>query len=144
MRIISFAYTSAPLLAGAKIVTRRKWNDKYAWTFKEGEHIQAYSRQPRFKGVKIAEIVLTATPNREYTKFMHDREYYREGFHFMRTHNILINGKLPDWDYWRSWKSSDELLWTVRFDLTKIIESEFTDELQKKYNFKLKLKLIKL
>lgn len=41
MRIISFAWTSPALLAGAKTVTRRDWDDSYARRFSAGELVAA-------------------------------------------------------------------------------------------------------
>jgi len=59
-KIISFAWTTEPLLSGRKTRTRRKWSDKYANRFKVGDVCYAYDRQPRFKGKKVAEIKITS------------------------------------------------------------------------------------
>ena len=52
MKIISFAATSAPLLAGAKTRTVRRWTQGHAETI-HGT-VQAYDRSPRYGGKRIA------------------------------------------------------------------------------------------
>ena len=41
-RAISFVWTSAPLVADAKTVTRRDWSPAYARSFSAGELVNAY------------------------------------------------------------------------------------------------------
>jgi len=120
MRIISFAHTTPALIAGEKTVTRRNWKTDYAFQFKEGMHLQAWNKSPRYKGIKVAEIVLTCDPFREYTKAMPDIDYKNEGFKWMLLNDVKLGNILPTYKYWFDWKRRNELLWVVRFELVKI------------------------
>lgn len=51
MKIISFAWTTSALLAGNKTVTRRIWK---RYNLRPGEIVQAYNKNPRSKGKRIA------------------------------------------------------------------------------------------
>lgn len=68
MKIISFAKTTAALLAGHKSVTRRYWNPRHALSFKPGEIVQAWDKSPRFGGKMVAEIKIVAV----YKEMMKD------------------------------------------------------------------------
>lgn len=60
MKIISFAWTTPQLLDGSKTCTRRHWNDRYANTFRVGDRVKAYDKNPRAKGKWVATIEITA------------------------------------------------------------------------------------
>ena len=62
MRIISFAWTTPALLAGAKTVTRRDWKGRHGMAFHEGDFVQAWDRSPRVGGKQVATIQLTESP----------------------------------------------------------------------------------
>lgn len=74
MKIISFAWTTKVLLEGKKTVTRRDWNDKYAKTFHKGDIVQAYDKNPRCKGKKIAEIIITKEPYKQWLDEVTDED----------------------------------------------------------------------
>jgi hypothetical protein len=79
MKIISFAWTTQALLEGKKTVTRRDWNDRYAKTYHKDDIVQAYSKNPRCGGKKIAEIRLTADPYKQWLHEMTDEDEIKEG-----------------------------------------------------------------
>lgn len=125
MKIISFAYTTAALLAGHKTITRRYWNPRHANMFKPGEIVQAWDKSPRFKGRKVAEIKIIAI-YKENTKDMPEEHYFKEGFQYMLVNNIPIGkkGKHPimtDDVYWRAWKAAQDDVYVVVFELIKLI-----------------------
>src|SRR4051794_26432107 len=97
-RIIAFAETTPALLAGAKTVTRREWNDRYAQSFKAGEILQAWDKSPRTgKGKRVGLIRLTEVPRKERANEIRPSEYVAEGFLYMREHGLtLFGGKSPD------------------------------------------------
>ncbi|NOS85250.1 MAG: hypothetical protein HOP31_08935 [Ignavibacteria bacterium] len=129
MKIISFAKTTAALLAGHKSVTRRYWNPRHAASFKPGETVQAWDKSPRFGGKKVAEIKILAV-YQEDMKDAPESDYEKEGFQYMCDNNIPLYkvGKtdcLPDRAYWRWWRTTKDekwkTAWVVRFEVTKII-----------------------
>lgn len=81
--IISFAYTTPALLAGAKTVTRREWKPKHARSFKAGDLVAAYDRSPRLCGKQVATIQLTAAPSWEPDSATPDTDFEAEGFAFL-------------------------------------------------------------
>lgn len=125
MKIISFAYTTAALLAGHKTVTRRYWNPRHANMFKPGETVQAWDKSPRFGGKKVAEIKIIAI-YQENSKDMPDEHYAKEGFQYMLDNKIPIGkrGKYPIWtdeSYWRAWKGAQDDVYVVEFELIKVL-----------------------
>ena len=79
MKIISFAWTTPQLLTGVKTVTRRDWTDSYARQFKAGDLVQAYARNPRVGGKRVAIIRLTCDPYKERLGDITDAEEKEEG-----------------------------------------------------------------
>lgn len=125
MKIISFAYTTAALLAGQKTVTRRYWKPTHAASFKPGEIVQAWDKSPRFGGKKVAEIKILAI-YQENTKDMPNSHYAKEGFKYMLDNNIPIGkrGKTPimtDVVYWRAWKAAQDDVYVVVFEVMEIL-----------------------
>ena len=120
MRIISFAWTTAPLLAGAKTVTRRHWQDGYAATFRVGERLLAYDRSPRFGGQPVALIELTEAPRKESSAAAPLSDYVAEGLAWMQERALRL-GSGPEAPtaraLWRLWHAFPEQLWVVRFRL---------------------------
>jgi hypothetical protein len=121
--IISFAYTTPALLAGAKSCTRRDWNPSYAARFSEGSLVDAYDKSPRFGGKKVATIRLTEWPRRESMLWMPDSDYEAEGFQFLYDHVELISPAgykqfgIFDKDAFNWWKASGVVVYVVRFEL---------------------------
>jgi len=129
MKIISFAKTTAALLAGRKTVTRRYWNPRHAESFKPGEIVQAWDKSPRYGGKKVAEIKIVAV-YKEMMKDAPEEDYVKEGFQYMCDNNIALykigkNEQLPNEAYWRWWKTTKDERWiqpyVVRFEVVKIL-----------------------
>ncbi|NJM74690.1 MAG: hypothetical protein HC852_01685 [Acaryochloridaceae cyanobacterium RU_4_10] len=68
--LISFAWTTPQFLDGSKTVTRRDWKDRTlvqwqkAWDEQRLVH-DAWDKNPRCKGRKVGQFILTARPYRE-------------------------------------------------------------------------------
>jgi uncharacterized protein YqfB (UPF0267 family) len=81
--IISFAWTKKTLTLRnkrkRKTVTRRFWKDHYARRFKKGTVHDAYDKDPRYGGKKIAEIQITKDLYKEKLDKMTDSHFKREG-----------------------------------------------------------------
>lgn len=130
MKIISFAYTTPPLLAGAKTVTRREWDERYAAGFRAGDLIAAYDRSPRFRGRHVATIRLTAAPTLEPLAQMPDADYDGEGFRWLYEHPEALPKTLwgaPctredfSWDGFLQWRRSRDSMWVCRFELLELV-----------------------
>ena len=78
MQIISFAMTTAALLAGQKTVTRRDWPEKYAQQFKPGNLVQGYDRSARNGGKCIAIIRLENLRREPLSRLVENPAYGRE------------------------------------------------------------------
>lgn len=117
--IISFAWTTPALLAGAKTMTRRDWTGDYARRFRAGMLVDAYDRSPRARGRKVATIRLTRAPRREWSTDLTEADYDREGFTWLRAHG--------DWEtvdrVMRAWGEQRRLLWVVEFELVEVLGS---------------------
>ena len=117
MKIISFAWTTPALLAGKKTRTRRDWNDKYAKRFKVGDLIQAYDKQPRFKGKKVA-IIKIVNIKKEDINLMPDEDYDKEGFAYLEKINKEIFGQTPKIAF-QEWKEDGGKYWVIDFEVLK-------------------------
>lgn len=131
MKIISFAHTTAALLAGHKTVTRRYWKPRHAASFKPGEIVQAWDKSPRYGGKKVAEIKINAV-YKEPIIDAHGDDYEKEGFKYMCDNKIPLykqgnNLVYPDAVYWRAWTHTKDPRFTepyvVRFEVTEIFIS---------------------
>ncbi|AXR64547.1 hypothetical protein [Leptospira mayottensis] len=134
MKIISFGYTAAPLLAGRKTITRREWKDEYALKFHPGEIVQAYDKQPRFGGKKIGEIRISWII-KQSPLLMPDSDYEEEGFawldenpEFIPKKFILKDGTRDMQKYFRMWKMFGEPCWAIKFEPLNLLpfDSIFT------------------
>lgn len=101
IRIISFAWTTAALLAGEKTVSRRDWKDSWAATWHAGDLAAVFDRQPRYGGHQVATIRLTQDPYKESTRDAPDEDYEKEGFAYLSEHAIRVDGLRPD-ALWRA------------------------------------------
>ncbi len=115
MMIISFAWTTPALLAGEKTRTRRDWSDEYAKKFKVGDLIQAYDKQPRFKGKKVAIIKITNI-EKEDISLMPDEDYIKEGFAYLERINKEIFGKNPRTAF-QEWREEGGEYWVIDFEI---------------------------
>jgi hypothetical protein len=121
MKIISFAWTTPALLAGAKTCTRRDWALEYALRFQQGEVCQAWNKSPRFKGKDVARVRLLEKPYQENTKDAPDEDYKKEGFAWLKAHGILVVGKYDVDKLWNVWKTVGFDKWVVRFELLEVL-----------------------
>ena len=126
--IISFAWTTAALLAGRKTVTRRQWSRAYAARFYRGMIVDAYDRQPRYGGKRIAVIQLTHVPIYQLDADMQDADFEGEGFAFMAEHPELIPAAFKMQphetmlDRFNLWRESGGSSWVIRFKLVQVIK----------------------
>lgn len=152
MKIISFAYTTPALLAGRKTVTRREWKDSWAERFKKDEFVQAYDKDARYGGKKVAVIQLTEKPYKEELIKMPFADYEGEGFRYLDENPEMMKkflgksynpnaGKLKtiygaiirddigyrsmrhNFLYWKL-LNPGEFLWVVRFRLIETFEQK--------------------
>jgi len=109
--IISFAWTTQALLKKKKTVTRRFWKDSYAKKFKKGDIVDAYSKDPRAKGKKIAEIRITKDPYEERVEDISDEHFEREGGTlFWKTKKEFID----------IMKSCRDTCWVIEFEVLEV------------------------
>ena len=111
---ISFSWTTAPFLAGAKTMTRRYWKDSHAKKFKVGTIVDAYDKLPYRGGKKIGTIKITKKPYQQKTRLMLMHDYIREGLLWMHQNNKKIQGKTPD-EFFNKWKEKNDTVWVVEF-----------------------------
>ena len=114
--IISFAWTTPALLAGAKTMTRRKWKAEHARKFKAGMLVDAYDKSPRAHGRKVATIRLTRDPYLEMLEGPIPGEVYRrEGFAWLAAHGQreLVERICSDW------VGSADIEFVVEFELVE-------------------------
>jgi hypothetical protein len=123
--IISFAWTTPALLAGAKTVTRREWSPMHAARFHAGDLVDAYDKSPRAQGHKVATIRIARDPYQQRTSKMHDvGEYEREGIRWLALNGLRPPGDFfhTSWaDWWHAWKAADLLVWVVEFELVEVV-----------------------
>lgn len=116
--IISFAWTTPALLAGAKTVTRREWKPEYASRFKVGMLVDAWDRSPRTgKGKKVATIRLTRDPYLQWTDDLPRSHYEREGFVWMEENGL--EGSVRD--TLGEWNMRPRFIWVVEFELVECV-----------------------
>ena len=123
-RIISFAWTSAALLAGAKTVTRRAWAPAYARTFRSNELIHAYDRSPRVGGHQIARLRLTDVPRYEADADAPDSDYEAEGFAWFAAHPDALPARAREElrvavspAAYQAWREAGGHSWVIRFEV---------------------------
>lgn len=122
MKIMSFAWTVPAFLNKRKSRTRREWNDKYASMFKVGDLIQAWDKQPRFKGKRIGTIKITGIKKENISK-MPDEDFEKEGFKYFDEEGLPIWDMLPR-DAFENWRKEDYDVWVIDFEIIKIGDKE--------------------
>ena len=127
-RIISFAWTSPALLASAKTVTRRMWDDDYGARFKAGMEVLAYDRSPRHHGRPIARLRLTDDARLEADSDAPDGDYEAEGFAWLAEHPTCLpkSGRLGyleqvSRESFDAWRRMGGRSWVVRFDMLELL-----------------------
>lgn len=124
MRAISFAWTTPALVAGRKTVTRRDWSDRYAASFRAGEFVAAWNRQPRFRGARqVAVIRLTAAPAKESTVRIPTDDWEGEGFAYLEEIGARVDGLTPR-ALWTAWRVQPREMWVVRFEVVSLVEAQ--------------------
>ncbi|MCK9495232.1 MAG: hypothetical protein M0R75_07015 [Dehalococcoidia bacterium] len=118
MKAISFGWTTLPLLAGEKTVTRREWKDTYATQWWVGTRFWMLDKDYRYGGQRLGIGEITATPSKELACDAPAEDYAREGFEWFERHPDL----LPDafrrrlgTAGLRGFLQQHELFWVVRF-----------------------------
>ncbi len=114
MQRISFFWTLSALLSGMKTVTRRRWKDSYAARFKKGDFVEAYDKQPRFGGRRVALLRLTKNPSKESTANLTLDDWFDEGMHVLEGEGKTLDGLTPG-SFWLRWMSEPEDVWVIRF-----------------------------
>ncbi len=137
-RIISYSWTTQALLERVKNCTRRSWDDKYAASFNKGDVVEAWDRSPRYGGIKLGTIKLTAKPYQQNTSDMTMLDFKREGLAWMEAHGIQIKGKSPR-QFFEDWKTSAEIVWVVEFGPMELLSFTEYKQLREKANGKAKV-----
>src|SRR4051812_48441921 len=83
--IISFAWTTPPLLAGRKTMTWRDWDDDFASRFHPGQLVDAYNRSPRNHGEKVATIRIVSVTKMSPSD-LSDDDWEAEGLAYLFEH----------------------------------------------------------
>lgn len=129
MPLISFAWTTPPLIAGRKTMTWRDWDDRYARQFKPGQLVDAYNRSPRNHGEKIATIRLTSVEKIPISQ-LSDADYEAEGLAYLHEHpeqcpKTLFGEKFQAWmvtrDAFDARRRTDEVGYCIRFELVEVL-----------------------
>lgn len=118
LRSIAFLWTTAPLLAGAKTVTRRDWEPEYAAHFRAGMHLLAVDKRLEWGGMQLGVIELTHDPYREHVSLMPEEDFAGEGFAWLEEHPELKPKKFQGMmmrDQWNRWRYSDSTETVIRF-----------------------------
>lgn len=128
--IISFAWTTPALLAGAKTMTRRAWKQQQAAKFRAGMLVDAWDHVPRVRGArKVATIRITRDPWQQRTSLMTEDDFKREGIAWLVQSGIKprdVAGVTPthSWrQWWGQWIQADELVYVVEFELVEVLGS---------------------
>lgn len=122
MLIISFARTTAALIAGRKTVTRREWTIRTFEQFhrRVGEEVQAWSKSPRAGGRRIGTIRLVSV-DWERTCKIPGSDWEGEGFAYMEEHGIDVGPDMSCQKLWRLWRQDREKVTAViRFELVSL------------------------
>lgn len=128
--IISFAWTTPALLAGAKTVTRRAWMPVTAAKFHVGDVVDAWNQTPRVnsarRGIRIARQVatirITRDPWVQNTREVGPDDYRREGFEWLFDHDTdapcsaRMIGAIT-----KEWRERPRDLYVVEFELVEVV-----------------------
>ena len=126
--IISFAWTTPALLAGAKTVTRRTWSPEHAARFTAGMLVDAWDHSPRVRGAKkVGLIRITRDPWIQNSRDMVEDDYAAEGFAYLEAHPETEGHQLArfggtSWrDAFEEWRANAENCWVVEFELVEVL-----------------------
>jgi hypothetical protein len=126
--IISFAWTTPALLAGAKTVTRRDWKDRTAAAairaFENTAWLEAWDKSPRAGGKRVAWICQTHRPVRESTEEIPIEDFDREGFGWFRAQDQIGTSPSKELlravEIWKGWIEEPRDLWVIRFEVVDL------------------------
>lgn len=120
--IVSFAWTTPALLAGAKTVTRRDWTPQHAAHFHRGDVVDAWSKSPRAHGEKVARILITRDPWVQMSNAVKPDDWTREGFEWFAW-NGTPEDRLRVDAIWMGWRTTPRPLYVVEFELVEVLPS---------------------
>jgi hypothetical protein len=119
--IITFAWTTPALVAGAKTTIRQPWSETIASRFHAGSEVAAYDRVGNSGGRQVACIRLTDAPVHQRFCDIPDEDYEREGWAWLHAHADLLPGYIKASDFSREsfekWRSRPGGIWVVRYEL---------------------------
>jgi hypothetical protein len=130
--VITFAWTTPALLAGAKTVIRQPWAERTAAQFHAGTLAVAYDRWPPARagtrgqgGRPVAIIRLQQDPVREALACIPDADYEAEGWKWLHEHRALLPRWIKEndfsWEAFDRWRARPALVWVVRFELVAAV-----------------------
>jgi hypothetical protein len=120
--IISFAWTTPALLAGAKTMTRRDWKAEHASRIRVGQIVDAWDRSPRTgKGRKVATIRVAAQPLYQWSNTVDQGDWKAEGFDWLLQHGSPRDRERV-MEIWNDWRVFPVRLWVVRFELVDVVQ----------------------
>ena len=121
MPIITFAWTTPALVAGAKTTIRQPWSETIASRFHGGSEVAAYDRVGNSGGRQVACIRLTEAPVHQPFSDIPDEDYEREGWAWLHAHADLLPGYIKASDFskesFEKWRSRPGGIWVVRYEL---------------------------
>lgn len=121
--IVSFAWTTAALRAGAKTCTRREWKPSHARHFREGMKVEAWDHSPRTRdGRKVATIRVTTAPELQSTAQILDSDWEAEGFAWITKFGTPDDAKLAR-AIWDAWHARPRVLYVMRFELISLVDA---------------------
>jgi hypothetical protein len=121
--IVSFAWTTPALLAGAKTCTRRQWSPSHARKIQDGQLVDAWDRLPRVKGArKVATIRITAAPELQSTAQIPDSDWQAEGFDWLTRFGTDDDARIAH-AIWDAWRAKAQILYVVRFELERLVDA---------------------
>ena len=123
--IVSFAWTTPALLAGAKTMTRREWSPAHAAKFHVGDLVDAWNQTPRVnsarRGIaiarKVATIRITRAPHVAWSTDLTEEDYDREGFNWLKAHGEWVQVA----QVVEGWGVARRLLYVVEFKLVSVV-----------------------
>jgi len=121
-KIISFAWTTPALLAGAKTVTRREWDPDYANKWKQRTVGIAYDKNPRFGGKPVGLIELVKDAYLEKLCNAPESDYEAEGLAWLEANGHCIQKMSPK-IFWELWKKDSGERWVVRFKILELFKT---------------------
>jgi len=119
VKAISFGWTTLPLLAGEKSVTRRSWKDTYAARWWDGTEFFMLDKDYRYGGKRLGIGKLTANPVKELACEAPSSDFAAEGFAWYVRHpehlSPAFRRQLGGHGL-RGFLSQHALFWVVRFE----------------------------